>query len=309
MIFLNNLMIKLLSFIPKSVIWIFAKSYLAGETLEQALSKIQSLNERQFNTTLDVLGEDPVSKDECTQAVQMYKNALDGIFEQQLQSGISVKLSHLGLKIDPAFCYDNIKELAEHAKSYQRFVRIDMEDTSLKDQTLKIYYKLKKICPNIGVVSQAYLRKAIDDMNKAIQQGASVRLCKGAYYWEDESFVYKDAQVINDSYSYLMEKLLSNKCVTAIATHDEALVFQAFKLIDKYQVPTDRYEFQMLYGVQEQLRDYIQALGHPVRVYVPFGEQWYAYSIRRLKENPKMVSYVLQTGLKLFLKKIKKIIR
>lgn len=298
MLFLNNLIIRLLSFVPQSFVWIFARPYIAGTKLEHAFEKIQSLNSRNIEATLDFLGEDPATKEECIHAVSIYKKALDGIARMDLKSGISFKLSHMGLKLDEQFCFENIKQLAAHAGQYNRFVRIDMEDVSLKEQTIELYLKLKKQFPETGIAYQAYLRNGIDEISTLVQEKANVRLCKGAYYWECEKHAYKDGKIINDSYVYLMEKLLSGKCFTAIATHDEELAFQALKLIDRHQVPKDLYEFQMLYGVNEELRDILIDMGHPVRVYVPFGEKWYAYCIRRLKENPRMVGYILSSFFK-----------
>jgi proline dehydrogenase len=171
-----------------------------------------------------------------------------------------------------------------------------MEDVTLKAETISQYLTLKKEYDNVGIVLQAYLRSGIDDISRMVDEGANVRLCKGAYYWEDRSVVYKQMDIINRSYAYLLEKLLANGCFTGIATHDEKIVFESMRLVDKLGVSKDDYEFQMLYGVEDGLRDIIRDQGYPVRVYVPFGEDWFAYSIRRLKENPKMVSYVI-TGM------------
>ncbi|WP_300457663.1 proline dehydrogenase family protein [Desulfobacula sp.] len=298
MIWLNTLIAQLLPMIPKSLVGIFAKQYIAGETLGQALDNIKALNDLKISATLDFLGEDPKNRADCQAAVAVYKHAIQEIHRQQLNSGVSLKPSHMGLKIDKLFCFDNLYDLLSHARKYTVFIRIDMEDVTLKEDTIDLYLKLKQEFENVGMVMQAYLRSAIDDMNRMIEQRANVRICKGAYYWEDRKIAYKDMRIINSSFTYLLEKLFLNHCFTGIATHDERLVFEAIKCIDKLGVSKGNYEFQMLYGVQENLRNIIRDHGHPIRVYVPFGKEWFAYAIRRLKENPKMVSYIFTNGIR-----------
>ncbi len=295
---LNNIIAYLLPLIPKSLIKIFARQYIAGETLPQALGKVKSLNAAGINATLDYLGEDPKTKAECLLAIDVYKKIVDKIHSLDLKSGISFKLSHMGLKLDKKFCSENVYSLIEYAGSKNVFARIDMEDISLKKDTLDIYLEMKNSFEQVGIVMQAYLRCGIEDAGIMISENANTRLCKGAYYWEDEQFVYKDMAQINSSYAYLMEKLMAGGCFTAIATHDEALVLEALKSIDKLNVSKQSYEFQMLYGVRERLRDIIRDQGHPIRVYVPFGKEWLAYCIRRIKENPKMVSYIFTNTLR-----------
>jgi proline dehydrogenase len=298
MMIVNSLIANLLPLFPKSFVKIFAKPYLAGETLEEALAEIRALNARGISATLDLLGEDPKTRSQCRAAVEMYLAALDRIAETRLNSGISLKPSHMGLKLDKTFCFDNIREVAGHAAGHRIFVRIDMEDTALKNDTLDLFFRLKKEFDNVGIVVQAYLRSAIQDIRPLMDVKAGIRLCKGAYFWEDKKDAYKDPAVINSSYAYLLEQLLSHGCFTGIATHDEKLVFEAVKIIDRLGLGRDAYEFQMLYGVEEELRTILRDQGHPVRVYVPFGKEWLAYSIRRIKENPKMVSYVFSGMLK-----------
>lgn len=298
MMIFNNWIANLLPLFPKSFIKIFAKPYLAGETLEEALAEILELNTQGISATLDLLGEDPKRRSRCRAAVEMYLKALDRIAETRLNSGISLKPSHMGLKLDKTFCFDNIREVAGHAARRGIFVRIDMEDTALKNGTLDLFFRLKKEFNNVGIVVQAYLRSAIPDVRRMIEEKADIRLCKGAYYWEHKKDVYKDPAIIHSSYAYLLEQLLSHGCFTGIATHDEKLVFEALKTIDRLGLGKDAYEFQMLFGVEEELRTLLRDQGHPIRVYVPFGKEWPAYSIRRLKENPKMVSYVFSGMLK-----------
>ncbi len=299
---LNNLIANLIPLLPKSFIRIFARPYIAGETLDDALTKIRELNNKNIAATLDLLGEDPKKRSECILAVEMYKKAVDKMTEYRLNSGISLKPSHMGLKLDKTFCFDNIQDIVTHARQKNIFVRIDMEDTTLKHDTVDLFLQLKKDFDNVGIVMQAYLRSSIPDVRRMMEEKANIRLCKGAYYREDKKNVYKDMAIINSSYVYLLEKLLSHQCFTGIATHDEKLVFEAMKIIDRLGLKKDAYEFQMLYGVEEELRAIIHDQGYPVRVYVPFGKEWLAYSIRRLKENPKMVSYIFSNILKKMIK-------
>ncbi len=299
----NNLIAKFLPFFPKTLVWIFARPYLAGETLDDAVAKIRELNDQDISATLDLLGEDPKKRSDCLAAVNMYQKAVDRITEHHLNSGISLKPSHMGLKLDKSFCYDNIRDVVIHAGAQNIFVRIDMEDTSLKNDTIDLFLRLKKEFDNIGIVIQAYLRSSILDIRQMIEGKANIRLCKGAYFWESKKNVYTDMAIINSSYAYLLEELLSHQCFTGIATHDEKLVFEAMKIIDRLGLKKEAYEFQMLYGVEEELRSIIHDQGYPIRVYVPFGKEWLAYSIRRLKENPKMVSYIISNSLKKLIKR------
>lgn len=294
----NTIIAKILPFFPKSFVQIFAKPYLAGETLEEAIDKIQELNHMNISATLDLLGETPQNRSECRAAVEMYKSALNKIIECRLESGISLKPSHMGLKLDNAFCFENIREVVSHARDKNLFVRIDMEDTPLKPDTIDLFIKLCKTFDNVGTVVQAYVRTAIQDVRQILDIRPNIRLCKGAYFFEDKKIVYKDMAIINSSYVYLLDLLLSHQCFTGIATHDEKLVFEAMKIIDRLGLKKGEYEFQMLYGVEEDLRNIILNQGHPVRVYVPFGKEWLPYSIRRLKENPKMVTYIFSSMFK-----------
>lgn len=294
----NNLIAGLLPLVPKKIVEVFARQYIAGETLAQAVEKIREFNDRQIHATLDLLGEAPKHRGDSLKAVETYKKAIHAIHENKLLSGISLKPSQMGLKIDKAFCFDNIQTLVQAAGKKDIFVRIDMEDISLKKDTQAFFLRLNETYDNVGIVMQAYIKSGIDDVNRMISHKADIRLCKGAYYWEDSRVVYKDMAIINSSYAYLLEKLLAAGCFTGIATHDEKLVFEALKLIDRLNLSTDQYEFQMLYGVSAELGRTIRDQGHRVRVYVPFGKDWFAYSVRRLKENPKMVSYIFENGLK-----------
>ncbi|MCP3943603.1 MAG: proline dehydrogenase [Desulfobacteraceae bacterium] len=292
MIWLNSLIVLILPFIPKSLVKIVARQYIAGETLKDVVAKTKQLNRDGLQVTLDFLGEEPGSKVVCIRAIAEYEKLIEAIHTGDLKAGISLKPSQMGLKLDKDFCLTNIRHLLGLAEKHNIFIRIDMEDVSLCRETIDLFLILHGQFPNVGIVIQAYLRSSMDDINLLITRGANLRLCKGAYYWEDRKNVYKDPAIVNASYVYLLEKLLSKGCFAGIATHDEKLVFQSLGLIDRFGVSKKSYEFQMLFGVEEKLRQILLDSGHPVRVYLPFGKQWFAYSIRRLKENPKMLGYI-----------------
>ncbi len=288
----NRFIAWTLPLVPKALIRGISRNYIAGETLEEALAVAHDLNRQGCGVTLDLLGEDPLRKEDCYAALEIYGRTLDRIQAEGLGAGISVKPSHMGLKLDKDFCRFNLKSLVEKAGELNRFVRIDMEDASLCDATLGMFRELSQEHNNVGLVLQAYLRRAMADARTLGKVCANVRLCKGAYYWEAPSVVYGDPWIINSSYAHLLEQLFRSNCFVAVATHDERLVFEALRLIDLLEIPREQYEFQMLHGVGEKLRGILLAQGHPVRVYVPFGRDWFAYSLRRLRENPRVVGYV-----------------
>ena len=295
---INNLVVFFMPIVPKFVVRFFSKKYIAGAKIEEAVKVIKDLNAKGIMATVDVLGEEITEKREAEEAAQEYLNLIKVIDDEKLDSNISVKPTHMGLKLDKEFCYNNLKSIVQEAKKYNNFVRIDMEDHTCTDDTIEIYLRLLKEFDNVGTVLQSYMRRNIDDINNLIPYKANLRLCKGIYI-EPKEVAYKDRDIVNYNYSYCLEKLLANKCYVGIATHDEELVWNALATIDKFELKKEEYEFQMLLGVTEDLRDIIVNAGHRLRVYVPFGEQWFAYSTRRLKENPNMVGYIIKSILHL----------
>jgi proline dehydrogenase len=259
------------------------------------LRVIQKFNQDNFLTTVDILGEHVSLREEATTIAEDYVHLLDSIDENKLDCNVSVKLTHLGLKLDYDFCRDNVRRIVSAAKSKNNFIRIDMEDSSCTDDTLRMYSELRKDFDNVGVAIQSYLRRTLKDIRKLMGSGMkiNVRLCKGIYV-EDRSIAFKDNEIINRNFTLLLRELLSQKMYVGIATHDEKLVWEAFRLIDELKLEPHEYEFQMLLGVDAQLRNLICHAGHRLRVYVPFGSQWYDYSVRRLKENPQIARYVLK---------------
>jgi proline dehydrogenase len=293
MAFLNRLIVSIIQLLPKRVVKRFAMRYIAGERLEDAVRVLKGLNSQKMMGTLDVLGENVTTKEESFLAVGECEKVLHTIEKNHLDANLSIKLTQFGLKIDEAFCYENVKRLLEIARGYKNFVRIDMEDSSTTSATLELYKKLRgDEFDNTGVVIQAYLRRSEEDVRRLVDLKANVRLCKGIYV-EPEDIAFKDREEIRRNYLKLLETLLDASCYADIATHDDVLVRGAYQLVRERNLRKSDYGFQMLYGVRPKLRDGIVANGHRLRVYVPFGEQWYPYSIRRFKENPQIARYVL----------------
>ena len=294
---LNKLIATLLPFMPKAIVGFFSKHYIAGEKMSDAINVTKELNNDGMLVTIDVLGEEVKDKNDSLEAVEIYRKVLWEINKENLKANISVKPTHMGLNLDKEFCYENFKMLVEEAGKYNNFVRIDMEDATTIDDTIEIYLRLIKEHKNVGTVFQSYLRRLTDDVNNIIPHKANLRLCKGIYN-EKREVAYKNKDTINENYLYNLEKLLSNNCYVGIATHDEKLVHGSLVLIDKLQLSKDKYEFQMLLGVDPELRRIILKQEHHLRVYVPFGKDWFGYSTRRLKENPSIAGHILKGTLK-----------
>jgi proline dehydrogenase len=244
-----------------------------------------------------ILGEFVTRREESEQAVREYQQCLDEIAARKLESNIHTKPTHLGLKLDKDFCYQNMRRILEHAKLSGNFMRMDMEDSPCIDDTLELYYRLREDFDNVGVVIQARMRRSLADVRKLAGAKANVRLCKGVYL-EPREVAYTDFRIIQENYALLLEELLSAGCYVGIATHDELLIWQACRLIDRLGLKPHQYEFQMLHGVEPMLRRTIRSQGHRLRVAVPFGPNWYPYSIRRLRKNPAIAGYVLKAVFK-----------
>ena len=294
---LDRVIARTLPFVPKPIVRKVASRYIAGETVDDALRVVSKLNGRGFRATLDILGEHVHKLDQAESAVTGYLQLIEEIDRRKLDSNVSVKLTQLGLKVDIRKCLELAGRLVRRAKELNNFVRIDMEDSSCTTDTLEIYRKLRKEHSNVGVVIQAYLRRTMNDVAMIEDLKPNYRLCKGVYV-EPPEIAYLEMPEINQSYVEILERLLRNGSYTGIATHDEQLVSEAFRLIRTLNLPATAYEFQMLLGVQEQLCDRIRKAGHNLRVYIPFGRDWYAYSVRRLKENPRLAGYVLRAMFK-----------
>jgi proline dehydrogenase len=246
-------------------------------------------------STIDVLGEFVTSKDRALHETEMAGKVLDAVNNNKLDTYLSIKPTSLGLGIDEEFAFYNIKGLVEKASKTGVFVRIDMENSPYTTKTLNLYRKLRDVgLNNVGIVIQAYMRRSEDDIKSLLKYKPSVRLCKGIYN-EAPDIAFKDPDEIRSSYKRLLKLLLDNGCYVGIATHDEALIQNALKEIKDRNLNRNSYEFQMLLGVREDRRNEILKSGHRLRVYVPFGEDWYGYSTRRLKENPEMVGHIVKS--------------
>jgi proline dehydrogenase len=297
MTLLDRVIARTLPAVPKSIVRRVANRYIAGETTDEALSLVARLNSLGFRATLDILGEHIHRMEQAHRAIEGYLGLLEEIARRKVDSTISIKLTQLGLKLDPQACFDMTSRLVNRAKELNNFVRIDMEDSSCTSDTLRIYRELRREFSNVGVVVQAYLRRTMDDVCALEDLKPNYRLCKGVYV-EPREISYHDMRVINRNYVSLLEKMLRNSSYVGIATHDELMVWEAFRIIRELKLPATAYEFQMLLGVEEQLRDIIRKAGHHVRLYIPFGRDWYAYSVRRLRENPRLAGYVFKAMFK-----------
>lgn len=294
----NRLLVGTLPLVPKAVVRKVASRYVAGETLEDALRVVRDLNGQGAMATIDLLGEEVAERDKALAAVDEYRRVFAAIEREGLDSNVSIKLTLLGLKIDEAFCRDNVATIAEAARDCGgNFVRIDMEDSSCTDATLRIYRDLHDRYRNLGVVLQAYMRRTLQDIEELPADGASVRLCKGIYV-EPREIAWKGYETVRHNFVQALEKLIARGVYPAIATHDEYLVCAGVALVDRHGLPREGYEFQMLLGVDEQLRRILIGQGHRLRVYVPYGHDWYPYSMRRLRENPEIARHVLRAMLR-----------
>jgi proline dehydrogenase len=280
--------------LPRTVVRQVAKRYISGETLESALQITKKLNAAGMTTTLDYLGENITQLSEASIALTVYRHALREIKERGLAGNISIKLTSFGLRIDARRCLENVRDLVVEAARNGIFVRIDMEDSSTTSETLSIYRELRRAgLDNVGVVLQASMRRSEGDARELARMGARVRVCKGIYR-EPPEIAFQRREEISRNFLSLVDFLLGKGCHVGIATHDAALVEATRKMLEARGGCRGQYEYQMLLGVTEGLRGRVVALGHPLRVYVPFGQDWYAYSVRRLRENPQIAGHVFR---------------
>ncbi|HYW28626.1 MAG TPA: proline dehydrogenase family protein [Gaiellales bacterium] len=294
----DRLIATSLPVVPKPLVRHFADRYMAGETLDDALATVASLNRIGAVATVDVLGEFIHERSQAVRTADEYVALLDAIARERLDSTVSVKLSALGLEFDPDLALELVTRVVEVAAGHDNRVRIDMEHSGLTDRTLAVYRTLREAGhENVGIVLQAYLRRTFDDVRALADLTPSVRLVKGIYI-EPPEIAYTERALVNRNFIALLRELVDLGCRVAVATHDDALVGEARRLADERNLTPDMYEFQLLLGVKEQLRDRLIAAGHRVRIYTPYGEAWYGYSVRRLKENPSIAGYVARDVLR-----------
>lgn len=299
MMFFNKLIAALLPHMPQKIVWIFSRRYIAGQDLDDAIVASKKLNSEGNMVTIDLLGEFITHMSEAEKNRDNYFEIIDRVEKSDIDGNYSLKPTMFGLLIDKDACYTIIRDIVKKAVEFDNFVRIDMEDSQCVDLEIEIFRKLKKEFPkNVGLVLQAYMRRTMQDINDMLDLSkpdnpVNYRLCKGIYV-EPEKIAYKKYEEINANFLKDLEFMFQKGIYAAIATHDEKLVNGAYELIKKYNIPNDKFEFQMLYGVTPALRKSILGKGYRMRIYTPFGKQWFAYSTRRLKENPKMAQEIIK---------------
>jgi len=281
---------RVLPAVPRSVVRRVAAPYIAGATLDEARGVVASLNEGGMTATVDVLGEEISQPDEAVALARAYHDALTAIEADGLDANVSIKLTGFGLKLDASLCRSLVGDLVADAERRGIFVRIDMEDSSTTDDTLALFRSLREEGHDgVGIVLQAALKRTLPDIADLAGLGPSVRLCKGIYL-EPPSVAFQSFDAIRKSFVRCLDALLENGARPAVATHDEWLIERALER--RAGLDRSAYELQMLLGVRADRARELVADGHPVRIYVPYGQQWYEYSLRRLQENPRVAGYV-----------------
>lgn len=285
--------------VPKPIVGFFSKRYIAGASREDAFRVVRQLDREGAMATLDILGEFISTLEQAEVNTCDYVDLVRQVAAQKLpHANVSVKLTALGLLLDEARCLENMRALLRAATEAEGFVRIDMEDSRCTAPTISIYRALRREYPGrVGIVLQARLRRTMDDVDALTAEPANFRLCKGIYL-EPRPIAYTDAEIIRRNFTLVLERMFERGSYVGIATHDERLVFEALRLVRKYGLAPAQYEFQMLLGVEEELRRILLKGGHRLRVYVPYGEEWYAYSVRRLRESPQIAGYALKALLR-----------
>lgn len=293
----DALIVHGMPFVPKPIVGRVARRYVAGEDVDSAAETLRRMNEEGAMGTADVLGEEVRERERTLRAVDQYLQLLDRIENEGLDANVSVKPTMLGLKIDQRLCVDNVTTIVARAAELGNFVRIDMEDHTCTDPTLSLYRTVHERFPSsVGVVLQAYLHRTVGDINELLPLKPNIRICKGIYR-EARSIAWKEFETIRENFVYCTDKLLEAGAYVGIATHDPYLVWAGMKTVDRLQLDHSQYEFQMLLGVDPELRGIILGGGHRLRVYVPYGSDWYPYSVRRLRENPSVAHHVIRAML------------
>jgi proline dehydrogenase len=295
---LDRAIVRVLPAVPRPVVRKLSRRYIAGSTLVEACRVVSALNEEGKMATIDVLGEEITGREEATALLAEYEEVFETIEREGLDSNISVKLTGLGLNLDHEFCRDNIAELVREAAKRGNFVRIDMEDSSTTTETLELYRELRgQGLDNVGIVLQAYMKRTLTDIAELVDLRPNIRICKGIYV-EPAEIAYQEFETVRMNFVEAVGALLDAGGYVAVATHDDWVIGETLTLIEERGLAPDQYEFQMLLGVRPELGDELVREGHRLRIYVPFGRQWYEYSLRRLQENPKIAGYIALDTLK-----------
>ncbi|MFC3883348.1 proline dehydrogenase family protein [Bacillus songklensis] len=274
-----------------------AARFVAGETIENAINSVKELNRSGKVVTLDHLGEFVFTEEEANESSAMCIQTLDAIAKAGVQSNLSLKMTSLGLDISKDLCMKNMRRILDRAKMYGNFVRIDMEDYAHCQVSLDIYRELRKDYDNVGIVIQAYLYRTEQDMQDLNEYKANLRLVKGAYK-ESPEVAFPDKKDVDENYKKIIKTHLLNGNYTAVASHDEAIIEYTKKMVQEHRISKDQFEFQMLYGICVELQQKLVQEGYRVRVYVPYGVDWFGYFMRRLAERPANVWFVLKNLLK-----------
>lgn len=291
---LTDLMVDLISGMPESFIWRFARRYIAGPRLEDGMRVMKDLHDSGILNSMDILGEDTETEEDAQRAYQEYVELIAGMSKTLLPGNISLKLTQLGLKVDPEKTLSRVRDISERAGQAGFFFRIDMEDSTTTDATIDIFRKLRETNKKTGMVIQAYLKRSVDDVRSILEEEpANIRICKGIYR-EDAAIAYHDRQTIRDNFMDILRLILDMKSYPAIATHDPYLIRGALDEIRRRKLAPEEYEFQMLHGVGFKWRKMLLDAGHRLRVYIPYGAAWRAYSLRRFRENPTLAFYVVK---------------
>jgi proline dehydrogenase len=295
---LDRAIVRILPAVPRPVVRRLSARYIAGPELPDACRVVSGLNDEGKMATIDVLGEEITRRDEATALLDEYEDVFETIEREHLDSNVSVKLTGLGLKLDRDFCRDNLATLVKDAAKRGNFVRIDMEDSSTTADTLAIYRQLREQgLDNVGVVLQAYMKRTLADIAALADLKPNVRVCKGIYV-EPPDVAYQEFDTVRINFVEAVQALLDLGAYVAVATHDDWVQADVLTLIEERRLAPEEYEFQMLLGVRQDLGDELVREGHRLRIYVPFGRQWYEYSLRRLQENPKIAGYIALDTLK-----------
>ena len=283
---LNSLVVGTAPLMPKFMIGKIASVYVAGDSLEDGLKLAKKLNEKGFSATLDLLGEEVENRKQTNQIRNSYCELLDGIANWGIDCNVSLKLTALGLKIDEELCWDNLSVVLDKAREYNNFIRLDMENSEVTDSTIRLCKKGQNYYSKCGTVLQSYMKRTMNDIDELKTHNANIRICKGAYK-ESEEIAYQDSQEIRNNYLKSAEKMIDNGIYIGLATHDQWLIENLEKLIEKKGYDKKMYEFQALSGVPiDNILERLIKEGHKVRYYIPYGPEWYAYSLRRMRENP-----------------------
>jgi proline dehydrogenase len=289
---LDRSIVRVLPAVPRSIVRRISDRYIAGSGLADAIRVVRDLNAQGKMATIDVLGEESASRRETLDIVRAYHDVFEAIERERLDSNVSVKLTGLGLNLAYELCRANLEKVVRHAAESGNFVRIDMEDSSCTSDTLQLYRELREAgLDNVGIVLQAYLRRTIRDIRSLAPLRPNVRLCKGIYV-EPPLIAYRDFDEVRENFVRCLDELLRVGSYVGIATHDKWLISEGQRLVEQHGLTREQYEFQMLLGVTQRAGDRLVRDGHRLRIYVPFGKEWYRYSIRRLQENPKIAGYI-----------------